>query len=691
MMAGLFLLLFTVYLVTCCPGVSVDDSGEFILAALELGVPHPPGYPLYTLLLALWKWIPVGSVALRLNLASATMAAFAACLIFALWKRTVASHQWIGWVGAGLGALSVGWWSQAGTVKGGVYELNLCLILAVAISFTGIARHGKLVLLGTLGMGLGLANHWMSVLGLIPGLIWMLVFSDRIGIWRRAVLAGVFVVLGVSLYLCLPLHAVRKPFLNWGTPDRLSRLSFVVARRQYFGPASDVRQPLVGRLKEMNLALDGAAPWWLLLSGATLGFVWLLRNAPVGAVPILFFLGVFYGSLLCYGPLLPGRPWYIEIFSIPGTALLFWAATIGVSALARRIPHQLGTWIVLALAGCLAFATIPERWKKCDRSREYLASDLALNLNAHTPKRNLVFAEGDAVIFSSWYVWLTGMRSEGAIVVPSPALPMPWVAESFVRKVQHLHAPYPRPRAGAESIPTLMRGWVEANRAMFAAYTFMTELAREAFGRDSMTEFGLLYRVALNERKQRRPAGNRPPPLARLRYRGLFGEALRRLPQRRLAIQPIYFTGLLAQGSAAARPGVAPSRQAVADARAALTMAGRLAESSSDRAAVALARGNLAVSQREHAEGLRLFREAYDWAVRATEEKTLPRGGRRELDPSLSIALRNLAMVHLSQRRSEEALKFIKMLLAQSPDSEEAQELAPIAAQLERVGTPDRP
>jgi len=80
MTAALFLALFAVYLVTCCPSVSVDDSGEFCIAALELGVPHPPGYPLYTLLLALWRWIPAGSVALRLNLLSAVLVACAGCL-----------------------------------------------------------------------------------------------------------------------------------------------------------------------------------------------------------------------------------------------------------------------------------------------------------------------------------------------------------------------------------------------------------------------------------------------------------------------------------------------------------------------------------------------------------------------------------------------------------------------------------
>ena len=44
------LLVFLLYLATTCPTVYFGDSGELIAAADSLGVAHPPGYPLYTLL-----------------------------------------------------------------------------------------------------------------------------------------------------------------------------------------------------------------------------------------------------------------------------------------------------------------------------------------------------------------------------------------------------------------------------------------------------------------------------------------------------------------------------------------------------------------------------------------------------------------------------------------------------------------
>ena len=39
-----------VYFYTAMPNVGLLDSGEFVAAAQHFGVPHPTGYPLWTLL-----------------------------------------------------------------------------------------------------------------------------------------------------------------------------------------------------------------------------------------------------------------------------------------------------------------------------------------------------------------------------------------------------------------------------------------------------------------------------------------------------------------------------------------------------------------------------------------------------------------------------------------------------------------
>ena len=74
---------------TLYPGVAGGDSGELIITAYGLGVAHPPGYPLYTLLGHVITWLPVGSIAWRVNLLSAILDAIAAGLLFRLtWRMS---------------------------------------------------------------------------------------------------------------------------------------------------------------------------------------------------------------------------------------------------------------------------------------------------------------------------------------------------------------------------------------------------------------------------------------------------------------------------------------------------------------------------------------------------------------------------------------------------------------------------
>ncbi len=52
---------FVVYLLTLSPSVSLEDSGELAVAGDHLGVPHPPGYPTWTMLVwcfaRLFSWV----------------------------------------------------------------------------------------------------------------------------------------------------------------------------------------------------------------------------------------------------------------------------------------------------------------------------------------------------------------------------------------------------------------------------------------------------------------------------------------------------------------------------------------------------------------------------------------------------------------------------------------------------------
>jgi hypothetical protein len=87
-LAGLLVLLG--YVVTLAPTVTFWDAGEFIAATRTLGVPHPPGTPLFVMIGHVWAaLVPLADYAQRLNLLSAVMGACGAACFFLVAEDTL--------------------------------------------------------------------------------------------------------------------------------------------------------------------------------------------------------------------------------------------------------------------------------------------------------------------------------------------------------------------------------------------------------------------------------------------------------------------------------------------------------------------------------------------------------------------------------------------------------------------------
>ncbi|XP_062824711.1 protein O-mannosyl-transferase TMEM260 isoform X8 [Anolis carolinensis] len=122
-----------VYVGTLPPSVPGGDSGELITAAYELGVAHPPGYPLFTLLAkSAIALLPFGSVAYRVNLLCALLGAAAASFLFDTIVRLSGSRA-AGIFAVGMFAFSRLTWQWSTSAE--VFSLNnLCVGLLLALS-----------------------------------------------------------------------------------------------------------------------------------------------------------------------------------------------------------------------------------------------------------------------------------------------------------------------------------------------------------------------------------------------------------------------------------------------------------------------------------------------------------------------------------------------------------------------------
>jgi tetratricopeptide (TPR) repeat protein len=79
-----FAVIFVTYMVTLAPELTLEDSGELVTGSMYAGIPHPPGYPVWTIYSWLWTvLLPMGNMAWRVSVGEA-FAGATACGILAL-------------------------------------------------------------------------------------------------------------------------------------------------------------------------------------------------------------------------------------------------------------------------------------------------------------------------------------------------------------------------------------------------------------------------------------------------------------------------------------------------------------------------------------------------------------------------------------------------------------------------------
>jgi Protein of unknown function (DUF2723) len=185
-----------VYGLTLAPTVTFWDAGEFIAAAKTLGIPHPPGTPLFVMIAHVWGLlVPVGEYAVRTNLLSAVLSAGAAGFFFlvayeavgqistGLDPRTSRLLSSVGGAAAALlGAFTFTNWQNSNETE--VYGVATFTIAAMSWTIhlwrraRGTARAARLLLLIVYLAGVSIGNHLLALLA-GPGVILFMVSTLR--------------------------------------------------------------------------------------------------------------------------------------------------------------------------------------------------------------------------------------------------------------------------------------------------------------------------------------------------------------------------------------------------------------------------------------------------------------------------------------------------------------------------------
>lgn len=410
-----------IYAVTLYPSVPGGDSGELIVAAYDLGVAHPPGYPLFTLLGQAATWLPAGSVAWRVNLLTAILAAAAAAVLMrATWVLTRSLAA--GLLAGGLFGFSPLVWRYA--VGAEVFSLNnlfVALLLWLLAVFERKPCERRLFVFCVI-LGLGLTNHQTLLFVGAPIGLWMLLRAPGPVFWpRRLGLSAACGVAGLMPYLYLFVSPSRNPLATWGDTSTLSGFFDHVLRRQY----GTFRLGASGRSSDL---FDNLAAWASTLPGEML-FAGVLL--PLGAIGLLvagkagdgraavkgalLALGVYLVAFNLMANLPIDDPLYREIqsrFWMQSNAIVFLLAGVGFAGLLRLrpgLPPVVGIVAALGLVGVQAGV----HYQAQDQSGNRLISGIAARTLEAAPQGALMISRGDLAWNSlRYHLVCEGLRSD---------------------------------------------------------------------------------------------------------------------------------------------------------------------------------------------------------------------------------------------------------------------------------------
>lgn len=450
-----FLFPFIIYVSTLAPTVTFIDSGELAAVASKLGVAHPTGYPLFTILGRVFTLIPIGDEVYRLNLMCSVISSLAIVMFFNLILFLLSSKYLLEYSGSFLKnfsedirynislasafilAFSRTFWETANAIE--VYSLhsfflitNIYLIIR-ACSFNPDAGQSvigkeKYWLLFAYVLGLSFTNH-LSTIFLSIGCLYLYFAVNGFGkvSFIRILTLTIPFLLGYSVYFYLYIRA-DNPVISWGYPHNFENFW-----RHFTG-------------KQFSI--------WLFSSFENAGkqFSYFTKNFPVEFfyLPLLIaILGIieiyrtnkklFYFTIFLFGFCILYAINY-DIYDIDSYFLLAFIVTaiwtaFGFVFILKKLKENQKQISLAFLLICLI--PLSQNYSKVDESENYFVKDYTLNVFKSAPENSIILStQWDFWVSSSIYQQFVKNIRKDLIVIDKELLRKTWY-------IHHLQTHYP--------------------------------------------------------------------------------------------------------------------------------------------------------------------------------------------------------------------------------------------------------
>ncbi len=415
------------YSYTAAPDVYYTDCGELSGVAATLGVAHPTGYPLFTLIGFAWTQLPVplspiGKLGMLMVVLGTVTVAIMHRLMLRLTQQFQGSNaqrtRSVAIITALLLATARTVWTQALSVE--VHALQVLLIVHLLywlIRWYQTNRRRDL-LWAALALGLCFTNHLSSIV-LLPGILTFALFHTH-GTFRQRVqqllLPGAITLACSVVYAYLPIRSANEPIFNWGEVHRsIEKFLYHVLGKQY---------------SIWMFTGDTRAQWkifWSLLlpnSAAPLALVgiWSLwKHARDLALLIILLVAV------CVG--------YVVNYSIPDIEPYFVTAFIaGALAAGYGIVTVWGYRLVRICASLLPLVYTIWNWQSVDLSHHRLVREYVRLVIEPLPQGSIVLSQQwDYLCSAFWYMQHVERYRPDIVLVEKELLRRTWYIPQLER------------------------------------------------------------------------------------------------------------------------------------------------------------------------------------------------------------------------------------------------------------------
>ncbi len=518
---------FLVYWLTLAKGVFWWDSGELIANVATLGIAHRPSFPIYVLLAKVFSFITPGSLTFKVNLFSSLMASVSLVTLFlisvqlrkqikTLSKVSDKLFYSVSLLSIILVGFTYSFWIQA--VRAEVYTLAIftfLLLLYLALRLSEEIRkqtsrkQTKILFLFCFILGLGLGNHYAILISILPALIYLVFQSNfRKYLKRKLIFTGLCLfILGVSIYLYLPIRASADPIFNWGNPSSLTQfLKSVLAveslQNMHNGESTSWWSNLFGTI---NLITDqlGLLALVICLMGL---FYFYQNNKKWFWFACWLIIGNCFLTALLTDEFIFDNP-DLHAYLIPSMIILGLGFGFGVLFILSRLEsvfyakkkilrfqnlfYPLAILIIAIISLLPAYNSYP----KANLSKNNFAAQYAKSIVDDLPKNSLVIIDNPNLDFILRGLQYGEKVRTDLVVLNRSFLPADWYCQQERRKYPEIFQGIPENKTGEALYVNLAKKGLRDKKPVFVEYT-----EKDSVIKDFLIPAG--YLMQLSVRKQ---------------------------------------------------------------------------------------------------------------------------------------------------------------------------------------------